>query len=131
MRRGILVLTGFLITGALAMNEADGQEKKSEPPPLKAPYTMYVTVKTWRANDNRFSNPVENVAAYWYKRDDGKTQDKNGNDLLACHTKGGIGSADPKTEITDKDGNVYVTVGAADRLAPGTVVFPVRKKPKD
>jgi hypothetical protein len=140
--RGIILAGAFLTPALVAImvaTEAEAQDTKDEAPKLKAPYTMLVTVKPWVAQQGKFREEFENTPAYWYTRDDGKKQDKDGNDLLAVSSKrAAVAESSAKSLITDRDGNVYVVVGysggrdAKTRITVegGATLFAVKKAEK-
>ena len=84
----------------------DKKDDKKELPPLKPPYTERVTVKRWTNSDKKFLNPNENIEAYRDKSKDGKDRIylKAGS-MMGCVPGGPV---EVKTEITDKDGKVFV-----------------------
>ncbi|MDY3551053.1 hypothetical protein R5W24_000126 [Gemmata sp. JC717] len=101
-----LILVGgiFLLGGA-----ADAQDKKErKKAPLQDPYTEYVTVKRYAGQKSfEFNNPQVHVHAYRTTSKDGKQQF-----TLPVRGEGAfVGGTPPlKSQIIDKDGDVWVVV---------------------
>lgn len=94
--RGVLLA---LAMGGLAMlaQEAEAQEK--EP---KAPYKEFVTVKRWGEAGKKFQDPHKDVMAF-RRLEKGEVITIF---IRSADTAGG--TPEPKTEIVDADGNVFV-----------------------
>ncbi|MBA4192590.1 MAG: hypothetical protein C0467_31870 [Planctomycetaceae bacterium] len=104
----------------MTATEVEAQEKKDEKP-LKKPYTERVELRHWVANSNRFNLPIPGVSAY-------RLTDKDGKTRFGLSAFDATGSANPKSEITDKDGKVYVVVRDTGRDGGAIVVVVEPKK---
>ncbi len=138
--RAAILLSLFLITGAITMTateDVDAQEKKPEiksndTPPEK-PYKEWVTVKTWTADDKHFGNPHPNVPAYWPTDADGKPKkDKNGVVRIALAGPVIDSFTGPKSEVTDRAGKTWVIVSTAFKdVDTGAKYFSVAPRPEE
>lgn len=109
--RAIPLAVLFLAAGALTMTATvsdAGQDKKEAKKPRDG-YDELVTVKPWSPPDKRFNNPWENVSAKRNKTKDGKEEF-----LLSLKDAGE--SPAVKSEITDKDGSLYIVTKSNGRV---------------
>lgn len=125
--RGVLLAMAL---GGMAMlaQDVDAQDKKEEPP--KEPYTQWMSVRPWSANDKKFINPHNNIPAYWPKDDKGQPRkDKDGSQwIILGH---GVHSATgPKSELTDRSGKVWLVVRVI-RRETGETTLTVTPKPEE
>jgi hypothetical protein len=114
------MLAGLFLLGVTAMADDKKDEKKP-----KAPYTEFVTVRRWISNQKEFLDPEPNVSAY-------RVKDKQGKEFIRLSAADAAGEPEPKSEITDKDGNMLVVTGkpfrsGADHVCP----FEVKPKKPD
>jgi hypothetical protein len=132
-REGIMMVRAislvFAMGAIMTATEAEaGQEKKEEEPP-KAPYTQWMSVRAWAANDKKFLNPHNNTPAMWPKDNKGEPRkDKDGSQwIILGH---GVDSATgPKSELTDRAGKVFVVVRVVDR-GTGSTTLTIIPKPE-
>src|SRR5678809_61269 len=98
--RTAMMLAGFL-TGAIAMSDAAVANGTVEPQKKDKP-TEKVTLRQWLPKQGKFVKPTENVDAFR------KTIREMETIVLVGQRAALGGGPTPKSEITDKDGVVYV-----------------------
>ncbi|AWM41768.1 hypothetical protein GobsT_71290 [Gemmata obscuriglobus] len=121
-----ILLCGIFLLAAGVPSTAQDKDKKMPNPNVDKNYTEKVTVRIFEAgirpNGALVAEPVKDVRAFRYEKD---------GELWFCTKAHPVAVPNPKTEITDEKGNVYVVEKVVNNNDIGHNRSKVKPKAKD